>query len=111
MAKKKSVVVRNKSGRRIFPEHLRLWALVQADDYGQWIAAEVKAQTRHEAVWMFNKHYGYQDCQGLLQGFTLTGTKYDRYLRIVELGGTDLEYVQRMKPHQVREVEGLYEWE
>lgn len=60
---------------------------------------------------LFNKHYGYQDNKGLLTGFTLTGRQYDKYLRIVELGGETLEYVLKMKPHEVREVMGLYELE
>ena len=104
-------VHRTENGRQIFPSKMRLWGMIQADDYEQWIAAEVKAQTRHEAVFILNKHYGYPDAKGLLVGFTLTGTRYDKYLRIVELGGESLEYVQQMKPHEVREVCGLYELE
>ena len=111
--KKKSVkkVHRTESGRMIFPDKMRLWALIQADDYEQWIAAEVLAQTKHEAVFILNNHYGYPDSRGLLEGFTLTGMKYDKYLRIVELGGLELEYVQKMVPHEVREVAGLFNLE
>ena len=104
-------VHRTENGRVVFPSKMKLWGMIQADDSGQWIAAEVKAQTRHEAIWILNQHYGYPDAKGLLEGFTLTGMQYDKYLRIIELGGESLEYAQQMKPHEVREVCGLYELE
>jgi len=109
--RKKKKETRTASGRLIFPEKMRLWALIQSDDSSQWIAATVKAQSRHEATWMFNKHFGYPQKGKLLDGFCLTGTNRDKYLQLVELGGLDLPCVMEMKPHEVKIVQGLYELE
>lgn len=109
--KPKKKVHRTESGRVIFPDKMRLWALIQCDDFEQWIAAEVLTMTRTEAIFRFNKHYGYPGSTGKVVGHTLTGTEHDKYLRVVELGGLNLPYVQKMKPHEVREVAGLFELE
>lgn len=101
---------RTSSGRMIFPDKMRLWALMQADDYSRWVAAEVLAQTRHEAVWLFHQHYGYPSQEDLREGLSLTGTDQDKYLSICELGGLSLPYVLAMKPHEVRETCGLFEY-
>ena len=103
-------VHRTESGRQIFPDKMKLWGLFQADDYERWIVAEVLAQTRHEATWMFNQYYGYPSQKDLREGLSLTGTDPDKYLSICELGGLNLPYVLAMKPHEVRETCGLYEY-
>ena len=109
--KKKVAITRDKSGRRIFLDKMRLWGLIQADDYTQWIAAQVKAQTRHEAVFLLNKYYGYPAQGEKLCGVTLTGTEQDKYLQVVEMGGLTLPQVEAMGYHEVCEVQGLFEWD
>lgn len=99
------------SGRLIYLDRLRLFALIQADDFSQWIAAEIKTMTRHEAVCLFNQYYGYATHEGQLCGYVLQGNERDRYLSVYELGGLDLPFVKAMEPYKVREVRGLYEWE
>lgn len=111
VVKKKKKEERTPAGRLIFPEKMRLWGLIQSDDTSQWLAATIKAQSRHEAVIFFNKHFGYPPKGALLEGFVLTGTDRDKYLQLVELGGLSLPSVMEMKPHVVKIAQGLYELE
>lgn len=97
--------------RKYLNDKFRLFAIIQADDFNQWIACQVKAQTLREAVFVFNKHYGYPTNNGKCVDFVLTGTERDKYLRVVELGGSNLPFTQRLEPNKVYEVEGLYDWE
>lgn len=107
----KRKTLRLPSGRVIFPDALKLFGLIQADDYSMWLAATVKTQTRHEAVCLFNQYYGYPTNGDKVVGYTLTGLESDKYLHLCQLGGMDLPHVVAMEPYKVREVVGLYDWE
>lgn len=79
--------------RASYPQ--RLFGLIQADNKGQKIVAQVLTPTKSEAISLFQKDSKWS----LLLSDRIQKSSA---LQVVELGGLDLPYVQEMKPGVVR---------
>jgi len=89
---------------------MRLFALIQADDYEQWIAVEILAPTWEEAEARINAYYDFDVPidPPITFGRLKPLPPLKKYLNLVELGGTHLIYVKKMKPLYVYERTGLF---